>query len=244
MANAYIENNEYEEYDDESYEFHYDDLQNEEYLVPEDTSLVSDADETLMPSTSEVNDILIENDLREWALTYKITHIALSNLLVILRKNGMKKLRKDARTVLRTPREISVRKMGDGEYWHNGLAKSIRDAFGTIEEDKSIFLTFNMDGLQPKESSKYQVWPILAEIHDMPKMRPLVVGIYAGCSKPPSPNEYLTEFCNELNDVVENGVFLNGHTISVKIRCFVCDTPARAFIKGKHILEKLSGLTN
>lgn len=174
----------------------------------------------------------IKNDLRKWALTHNIPHMAMKDLLAVLDKNGIEDLPKDPRTLLKTPRRVSIQEMGSGEYWHYGLAKSIQNAFGSIQENKFITLTFNMDGLQPKDSSNYQVWPILAQITEIPKMRPLVIGIYAGYMKPPNSNVYLAKFCTELIDVVRNGVILDDHTINVKIRCFVCDTPARSLIKG------------
>lgn len=66
----------------------------------------------------------------------------------------------------------------------------------------------------------------------MPQVRPMVISIWCGASKPTALSEYLRPFVNELNDLIENDFTLNGHAIIVKIRCFICDTPARAFIKG------------
>ena len=43
---------------------------------------------------------------------------------------------------------------------------------------------------------------------------------------------YLDDFVNDLLDCLENGITINGRNISVKVRCFICDSPARAMIKG------------
>lgn len=62
----------------------------------------------------------------------------------------------------------------------------------------------------------------------------MVVAVWCGDGKPTVLNDFLGSFINELNDLLRNGMIVNGNTISIKFRCFVCDTPARSFIKGEH----------
>lgn len=226
----------YESYDDEVYD---DEACDDETYEVESRSVSSYDDENSILNQNEMKETTtsMRNDLHDWALKHNIPHTAVKDLLATLNKNGIENLPKDPRTLLMTPRMVSIQQMGGGEYWHYGLAKSIQNAFGSIQDSTHISLSFNMDGLQPKESSNYQVWPILAQIFEIPKMKPLVIGIYAGYTKPPSSSEYLAKFCDELIDVVRNGVNLNEHTINVKIRCFICDTPARSFIKGEYLQQ-------
>lgn len=67
----------------------------------------------------------------------------------------------------------------------------------------------------------------------MPEIQPMVVAIWCGpTSKPSNCNEYLRKFVTELNELLEQGLLINDHHINVSFRCFLCDTPARAFIKG------------
>lgn len=67
----------------------------------------------------------------------------------------------------------------------------------------------------------------------MPHIQPMVIAIWCGYhNKPKDLNGYLREFVTELNDVLECGVSVNEHHINVGFRCFVCDTLARAYIKG------------
>lgn len=61
---------------------------------------------------------------------------------------------------------------------------------------------------------------------------PMIISIWLGDSKPSNLNEYLREFVTELNKIVRNGVDVNGHLIRILIRAFICDSPARSFIKG------------
>lgn len=83
-----------------------------------------------------------------------------------------------------------------------------------------------MDGLPIHKSSKYQFWPILCSIHEMR------IGIFFGKSKPLYVAEYLSPFVDELIPILRNGLMVNNHLIKIIIRCFICDSPARAFIKG------------
>lgn len=89
-----------------------------------------------------------------------------------------------------------------------------------------------MDGLPIYKSSKDEFWPILFNIFEMPEIKPMVIGIYCGKHKPVDLTEFLSPFVEEMKTVLENGIDINQHNISVKIRCFICDSPARAFIKG------------
>lgn len=70
---------------------------------------------------------------------------------------------------------------------------------------------------------------------DMPNIRPIVISIWCGIQKPNNLDEYLSPFVNELNSLLENGIIVNGYHICIEIRCFICDSPARAFLKGINI---------
>lgn len=177
--------------------------------------------------------------LRNWLISNQISHKATNELLHILSSlYNVKHLPKDARTFLRTPTEKQkeIKTMGNGEYWHNGLKKSLKVALRDIQGDTaSVDLSFNMDGLPLYRSSKAEFWPILSRIDNMPKIRPMVIGIYSGVGKPPC-NDFLLEFVDELNDCIENGLVVNDCFVKVQINCFICDTPARALVRGKILL--------
>jgi len=55
--------------------------------------------------------------------------------------------------------------------------------------------------------------------------------LYSGKKKPSSLNEYLDEFVRDLNEVVSSGVSVNGSQYTVSVECFICDAPARAYVK-------------
>lgn len=45
-------------------------------------------------------------------------------------------------------------------------------------------------------------------------------------------NAYFDEFVAEINKLQKNGILIENQRFNVKIHCFICDIPARAFIKG------------
>lgn len=146
-------------------------------------------------------------ELKNWSLQNRITHTAVSQLLVLLSKHGIKHLPKDCRTLLRTPRTIFIRQMGpSGEFWYGGIKQCLLDALSDVQESIQISLNFNIDGLPISRSSKFQFWPILVNIANMPNISPMVIAIYCGDCKPPSVEEFLREFVNELNEILKNGI--------------------------------------
>ena len=112
------------------------------------------------------------------------------------------------------------------------FSEGLEQAFPAIHQLDSISLNINIDGLPLYKSSKDEFWPILFNIQEAPTLQSMVIGIYCGKGKPSDANLFLNRFVVEMEDVLKKGVEINGHTISVSIRCFICDSPARAFIKG------------
>lgn len=52
--------------------------------------------------------------------------------------------------------------------------------------------------------------------------------------KPKNMDWFLNPFVDEFNKIrAKGGILINGKKTEVKIRCFICDTPARAALKGK-----------
>lgn len=62
-------------------------------------------------------------------------------------------------------------------------------------------------------------------------MSPFVVAIWCGEGKAVL-SEYLGPFVTELKSLLLTGIMLNNYKIVIKIKAFICDTPARAYIKG------------
>lgn len=173
-------------------------------------------------------------DLQSWAVEFNIRQSALKELLSILNTRLSNVLPRDPRTLLKTAQSVEIMQMEGGQYWHQGVKSCIERVFSEITEPLLISLKFNIDGLPVYKSSKDEFWPILMNIEEFPEVEPMIVGIYAGKQKPSSIMAFLTPFADEMEKVCEEGLHVNGHKITVKVRCFICDSPARAFIKGIH----------
>lgn len=184
---------------------------------------------------------VIGNDIRKWVADFNISHAALRKLLCIMNDNCAElfTLPSDPRTLMKTPNETQIEKIGsNGAYWHQGVETCLRRCFQLLEKDLSISLNINVDGLPLYNSSNSCFWPILFNIHDYPEIRPMAAGIYFGEQKPENAELFMKQFVDELNEIIAaGGLFINGFRLSVGIRCIICDSPARAFIKGKIIYE-------
>ena len=170
----------------------------------------------------------LHTDLAEWATTTSQTHAALNALLGILRTHGHT-LPKDSRTLLQTPSGFEIKNICGGQYTYHGLEPGILQ-FLTQNTwfTSSVDLTINIDGLPIFKSSKTHFWPILAKFSTFD---PFLVALYYGNSKPDPVHDYLHDLIAELQVLMENGVPHKTTVHKVTLRAFICDAPARAFLK-------------
>lgn len=189
----------------------------------------------------DTNEIVIR-EMRKWTADFNIPHAAVKKLLQILNENcsDMLTLPADPRTLLKTPTHTTIQKFdNDNAYWHNGIEKCLRNCFGLLEKDLSISININVDGIPLFNSSTKCFWPILFNIYEHPSIRPMAAGIYFGDKKPENAESYMQPFVNELNEIIQSGgLIINGFSLAVKIRCIICDSPARAFLKGNIIAAR------
>ena len=195
------------------------------------SSSESDGDEDL-----NINVVIAEpslsEDIASWAVKHQITRSALTELLSALHKHGHEDIPKDARTLLRTPRNVpSVEKCG-GQFSYFGIecgiAQILQDNPSFAENTDCIDLTVNIDGVPLFKSANTQLWPILCKIK---KYDPFLVALYCGDAKPNSVDAYLTEFLEEYHELRTNGLTFKDKTYTFTVSAFICDAPARAFLK-------------
>lgn len=167
-----------------------------------------------------------------WAVKFGISHNALTELLVILRKFGHAELPKLARTLLHTPRKaVQPRTCGTGLFHYCGIRLNVlhydRDFLGDAD---AIEFDFFIDGLKLSESSKVKMWPIMGSFAHHPYIRPFVVACYSGTSDPVDVNDFMREFVEEIKLLQQKGIEVTKDRIvkNFKFRCFVADAPARA----------------
>lgn len=187
--------------------------------------------------TNEIaKNMKLRANIVKWALENSITHNALKGITNIINNHcGSPVLSKDPRTLLRTPRDIQdIQKIGENQYyWHNGLQYCLENLLCNVSKPLTISLNINLDGLPIYKSAREELWPILFNIFEFPSVKPMIIGVYHGTSKAENLEKYISPMVSELRLLMEHGVVINSHKITVKLRCFICDSPARAFIKGQ-----------
>lgn len=168
--------------------------------------------------------------LCDWALRNDVPQNTLSDLLSVLREFHPS-LPKQARTLLHTDRiAASVKNIKGGEYLHFGILTHFQTmpAYVIQNVTEAIGLQINVDGLPLYKSSALQLWPILGKVPF--EKKPFVIGVFCGKTKPLDLDQYLCDFVEEVARL-QNGFEVAGKTFTLKIDCFICDSPARSFLK-------------
>ena len=186
---------------------------------------------------NEVADSGIHRQLADWAVKYNITLTALAALLCILRPHFCF-LPADPRTLLKTPTDYCVTLMSNGgQYCYMGIAKGLNNLLqvcnsALYDSFQTLRLQFNVDGLPLFKSSGIQLWPILCMVKNLKISDPFVIALYCGKEKPGNAAEFMKDFIADMNNLLSNGFIFAGKKFVVEIHSFVCDAPARSFLKG------------
>lgn len=224
---------------DSFYDFNissFDDLDSENWVPGDMPGCDSDCD----LHGDECSDLEDDNDddsrgLAEWAAEFNIPQTALSALLKILRRKGLD-IPMDGRTLMSTDRSCNVANMAGGSYYHfgieNALIAELTSLGHLVNVTDTLTLRINIDGLPLFRSSSMSLWPILGMIKEIPECSVFVIGVYSGASKPANVQEYLQEFIVDMKAVSQSGIVYNGVHFRVPLPdAFICDAPARAFLK-------------
>ena len=180
-----------------------------------------------------------KEDIRKWAVVFHITHKALSGLLRILKRNSYPDIPVTAKSFLKTDSaKYNIRKIvednGDiSEYVYFSVSETLKKCVNVLlHKNHEIHVQFNIDGLPLYNSSTINWWPILCKVSCEPDVyKPVPVAVYGGNGKPHNLEEFTKEFIQEVNELQLNGISIEGQHFSFYIECFVCDTPARCYVK-------------
>lgn len=185
------------------------------------------------------------SELRVWAAQHNLTHSSINDLLNLLRTYKVQnEIPKDARTLLKTPRTVSLVNVDGGEMFHFGIKDQIFKAIdnGLIEFQlpcienlanlpNLVTITVGIDGLPISKSSKKQFWPILGYIDQAYSKNVFPISLYYGDEvKPQNLAQFLDSFVKEISDL-EKGFLYKGKIWNFRVRCIVADAPARSFLK-------------
>ena len=208
----------------------------------EDDCNVTDDEQGYYPSCSSddeeaEDEVTLKELLVCWSVKHNVTHSALSDLLKILSKQHPD-LPKDSRTLLKTKSSSDIIIMQDmyeqkAEFVYFGLKHQLTNllVFNSIKSCK-VNLLFSIDGLPLYKSSRKQFWPMLCSVTLGDNIyKPFVVSIFCGNSKPKSSAVFLASFVAEFNVLKEQGLYIGENHFTIHVKGFVCDAPARAFVK-------------
>ena len=172
-------------------------------------------------------DVIFNQDLTSWVNHYRPSREAINDLLKILSKRGLP-VPKDSRTLLKSPREVSVVSKCGGTYSYLGIKAGILEALKhTNQDEDNLFLDINIDGVPLTKSSNSQLWPILGSINNSDFV--FVIAVFHSFSKPSC--DYLNDFIVEAKQLIKDGLNYNDRYFTFSIRSFICDSPARSFLK-------------
>ena len=185
---------------------------------------------------ADLDEESITHTISEWACEYNIKHNAIDNLLKSFReKHGFKNLPATARTLLKTPRNVTVRHKSGMDYVYLGIKQQIQLFLSKYPDEicnnvSVLDISLNIDGLPLFKSTKAQLWPILCAI----QVHPIQIFPVALCLEKSKPVdlEFMFDTISDLNDMLRNGLHFKGKIINVQLQNIVCDAPARALIKG------------
>lgn len=178
----------------------------------------------------------LRNKLTEWGVD--VVHSKVSSLLKIL-KPLHPNLPLDARTLLGTQTQYETKQIAGGSYHHFGIQKAVQNAINNsdssvktaLSEGVTLGMQVNIDGLPIFKSSNVQFWPMLARLIPPIKTKVFTIGLFSGSEKPKNVDEYLHDFVAEMNSIENGGICISSVNCSLEVSCFICDAPARAFVK-------------
>ena len=176
-------------------------------------------------------DVDLRYKLHLWATRNKCKHSAVNEFLGILREQGQN-LPKDARTLLHTPRDVTVESKCGGQYIYFGIESGLLNILSKYPQIAnrlpSIQLIVNIDGLPLFHSTNHQFWPIPGQFGNLDVF---LIALFYGKTKPDSVDDFLGDFLKELEKLKDDGVPFEGRHLKVELKCFCCDAPARCFLK-------------
>ena len=181
----------------------------------------------------------LRNQLARWCVTFSIHNSAFSALLkILIAYEVVANFPCDSRTVLQTARSVKTRKVSGGEYFHFGIAESLKLILGSVSDsvfnqfDGVLDIIVNTDGLPCFKSVNTHFWPILGTLFAFGKSsKPFTIGVFYGVEKDRNVQDFLSDFVMDYNSCRTKGFDFKNRTFKVNIYAFVCDAPARAFVK-------------
>ena len=140
---------------------------------------------------------------------------------------------KDARALLKTPTTTIVKQIKGGIYHHFGIHEEIEYMMKlNCKLPCTLELMVGIDGLPISKNPPSQLWPILGYFSNLAlnNIKVFIIGCYYSKPKPEDSNEFLEDFVNEINDIVNNGIVVNNTLVKVILKAIICDVPSKSYV--------------
>lgn len=203
-----------------------------------DEDTCSSSDDEAPPASWEVQPIRrvlkpspeeeLRSNLRAWAINFNVPLTTVRPLLRLLNPL-IPSLPKAEQTLLKTAPVTGTREMGQGEYFYFGIKSRLVQVLKYFRSP-ILDINFNCDGLPIFKSSGTECWPIMGLVKGS-CTPPFVCAVWCGKGKPPA-QEYLHDFVTELKPLMDYGFDHDGCFYQVNVSGFICDSPAKALMKG------------
>lgn len=175
-------------------------------------------------------------NLAKWVNETNIARDSVNSLLKLIGPNVKEHIPKCYATLMKTPlKKIVLKTLHPGMYFHYGIQSHFsNNSYNFLESATEIKIDIGIDGASLFKSSQITIWPIMGAFVDMPNTKSFLIGCYCGNSKPTSPDDFLSDFVEEVNVLKTAGIHINGNSkkLPLVIRCFSGDAPARAYLSG------------
>lgn len=183
----------------------------------------------------------LREKLRDWVIsnTGKVHKVVVDELLQILNEEPtIESLPSSTASLLKishTRKDVTpmASKRGTiGAFAYLGLEKNLQARVPENYVRDTVKILVNIDGAKCYVYGKTQLWPILVKVVDeLYESDVFVCAVFCGDSKPGSLRDYLRDFVKECNRLHEKGLHINSRILKFEILAFICDTPARAYLK-------------
>lgn len=162
--------------------------------------------------------------------TYNVSKKKVDDILKLFRLI-LPFLPKSYRTLLRTPRKVSLQVLGTGQMWYKGIRHNIeqRINYKYLTDNDQIVMDVNIDGIPLQRDSSKQFWPLLGRFAH--EKYPFIIGVFFDRGKPSDLDAYLHNYIVEVAELTENGFECNGTVFSFCVRNYILDAQARNFVK-------------
>ena len=196
---------------------------------------LAEFDEDSDSDTEEKDSFSFREAFASWAISRNICQNAIDELLSIFRQFPWgQSMPKSCRSLVGTLRKVSLKPCAAGNYFHFGILTQLLKVLSVIDENSipvEILLKISVDGIPMSKSGKSQLWPLTGLISNLEFQRVFLIGLWQGESKPSNVNEFLREFIEEAKKLSDEGFTFRGKRIRFQIVLYICDAPARSFLK-------------